>query len=144
MPSPFLDITDKGTIKVTVGQVKRFQGRATKETNRSMRKYANELRDEVRKRAQGRPGPRRITGVYWHSIKVTKASSGILNRSSTTSVVSEHPAALRLEKGYVGVDALGRHYNQPPFVHWEPAIQIVRSRWVKHLGQRVRRWWKLK
>lgn len=50
--------------------------------------------------------PRR-TGAYVNTIGV-----------DGNEVYSDHPAANRLENGFVGRDALGRMYNQPPRPHW--------------------------
>ncbi|MGV9878670.1 hypothetical protein [Streptomyces sp. NPDC003006] len=41
----------------------------------------------------------------------------------------------RLEFGFVGVDSLGRHYNQRPFPHLRPAVGTVGPLLVHALGQ---------
>ncbi len=74
------------------------------------------LLEEIRKNASGRPGPDVVTGVY-------RDSWGI----SGDMVTTRHPAALRLEFGYVGVDSLGRDYNQPPFPHVRPALEAAQK-----------------
>lgn len=138
-----LDVTDNGTIQATITQAKRFSRKALKEIDESTQEYAIELRDEVRKNAEGRPGPRKVSGAYWSSIRVETASSGVFRRSFSRSVTSDHPAALRLENGFIDVDALGRHYNQPPYKHWEPAIVAVGNRWLASFGYRLPDWWKV-
>lgn len=136
------DVTDNGTIDTAVGQVKSFVRKVDKGTQRSMVDHAIQLRDEVRKNAQGAPGPRRITSGYWNSIKMVENTSGFISHTFTTSVISEHPAGPRLEKGYVGVDSLGRHYNQPPFPHWAPAIAKVGPEWLQEEHDKLPEWWK--
>jgi hypothetical protein len=74
----------------------------------------------VREYASGRPGPQVITGEYRSSIAVTQlATPGIV---AEAIVGTDAPQAMRLEFGFVGVDAIGRHYSQPPFPHWRPGL----------------------
>lgn len=135
------DIDDNGTIGALVGKATRFNRRALRGIEQSTEIYAIEFRDEVRRRAQGRPGPQRITGAYWNSIQVV-TTSRFFGQGFTKSVLSDHPAAARLELGYVAVDALGRHYNQPPFPHWMPAIEVVGPRWVNSFAEKMPEWWR--
>lgn len=139
-PDLILEIDDRGTVKATVAQAKRFRKRALRGLEKSADKAAHEYRDEVRKRAEGRPGPRKVTGAYWNSIVVV-STKGIFGRSFTRQVKSEHPAAARLEYGFVGVDARGRHYNQPPYKHWGPAAEYMAGRWINDLGNKIPEWW---
>lgn len=87
-----------------------------------VRRNGRELQDRVRKNASGRPGPNKITGDYWRSIKyrVMRFPSGL-----AAEVYSNAPQAYRLEYGFVDVDSLGRHYNQPPFPHFRPALRYI-------------------
>lgn len=137
-----LKVDDNGSLKAVIGSAKRFQRRALRDIERSCNDFAYEFRDEVRSRAEGRPGPRRITSNYWQSIEVVSVSGGLFKASFQKSVVSYHPAAARLEMGYVGIDAAGRHYNQPPFPHWRPAIEHVGPKWVNSFSDLVPRWWR--
>lgn len=41
----------------------------------------------------------------------------------TAIVGTNAPQGRRLEFGFVGADALGRVYNQPPFPHVGPAVE---------------------
>jgi hypothetical protein len=70
-------------------------------------------------RASGRPGPRRRTGDYTRSWQATVSVRGdeVVGETGTNA-----PQARRLEHGFTGVDALGRHYNQPPYPHARPAL----------------------
>lgn len=73
----------------------------------------------VRAAASGRPGPRAITGNYRRSISLEVGRSA----SGTVAIVGTNaPQARRLEFGFVGSDSLGRHYNQPPYPHFEPPL----------------------
>jgi hypothetical protein len=92
----------------------------TAEVEVAVRKAADEMRLEVRKHARGRPGPRILTSAYTHSIKTFQ--EGPTTAGAETEGI---PYSLRLEFGFVGVDSLGRHYNQPPYPSWRPAADIV-------------------
>lgn len=94
-----------------------------------VRLHAELLRSTVRAKASGRPGPRVQTGDYRRGISVNHGratSRGHLVPAST--VRSNSPQAWRLERGFIGADALGRVYNQPAFEHWGPALDIVEPR----------------
>lgn len=75
---------------------------------------------QVRQHASGRPGPNVITDAYRESIHMTGVESK--GTSATATVSTGEPQAHRLENGFVGTDARGRHYHQPPFPHWKPAL----------------------
>ncbi|MEV0446303.1 hypothetical protein AB0I46_46175, partial [Streptomyces spectabilis] len=47
------------------------------------------------------------------------------------------PQGRRLEFGFVGVDSLGRHYNQPPFPHLGPAVATFGPLLVQELRSAV-------
>lgn len=85
-------------------------------------KFGQLLETGIKSRAQGRPGPRRRTGDYlrsWSTI-VTMGPIGPRAESGTSA-----PQGRRLEYGFVGTDALGRHYNQPPYPHARPALDAI-------------------
>lgn len=128
----FFWVDDRGTLDDLLKQVKGFEKKVYSQVEKDLIQYTFELRDEVRKNAQGRPGPRKITGAYWNSIMVM----GMVSKGRwgggrmAMGVFSTHPAALRLENGFVDVDARGRHFNQPPYKHWAPAAETVGKRWL--------------
>lgn len=101
-----------------------------------VRRNGRELQRRVRANASGRPGPNKITGDYWRSIKYRtyKLPSGL-----TAEVFSAAPQAYRLEYGFVGVDSLGRHYNQPPFPHFRPALRSIESEFGLDISQLIGR-----
>lgn len=77
-------------------------------------------RTRVRAAASGRPGPRVQTGDYRRSISQTNT----FDRGVAVALIhTNKPQAARLEYGFVGVDARGRRYNQPPYPHWGPAAE---------------------
>lgn len=99
-----------------------------------VRHYAMLLETQIKANASGRPGPNVITGDYrrsWtHDVYVGgDVVSGIVGTTK--------PQARRLEYGFVGVDSLGRVYDQPPYAHVGPAVQTVRPLFVQALGQIV-------
>lgn len=80
------------------------------------------LQNKVKSNASGRPGPRAQTGDYRRSITldVGHGAAGYEAR-----VGSGRPQAARLEFGFTGTDSRGRHYNQPPFPHFGPALKAI-------------------
>ena len=77
------------------------------------------LEGRVKRNASGRPGPNAPTGDYRRSLRRRTERR---KNSARTSVGSAHPASRRLELGFVGTDALGRVYDQPPFPHLGPGL----------------------
>lgn len=71
----------------------------------------------------GPPGPRLITGDYVRSIALT---IGVL----TAEVGTSKPQGRRLEWGFSGMDALGRVYDQPPYPHFQPAVDEVEPKFT--------------
>lgn len=74
-------------------------------------------------RGPGTGGPRIITGDYNRSITLRV---GIL----WADVGTDKPQGRRLELGFVGVDALGRVYDQPPYPHFSPGLDEVREPFI--------------
>jgi hypothetical protein len=73
--------------------------------------------------ASGPPGPRAITGDYRGSWGVTQPT--VTSGGFAATVATNKPQARRLEYGFVGVDARGRHYNQRPYPHLRPAVEAT-------------------
>ncbi|MGX1909350.1 HK97 gp10 family phage protein [Streptomyces phaeochromogenes] len=102
----------------------------------AMRHGAKALVVQVQRNASGRPGPRVITGKYrasWQS-DVHRAGPVIVGEVGTNA-----PQGRRLEFGFVGVDSLGRRYNQPPFPHLGPAVNAFGPLLVRELHGAVSR-----
>ncbi|MDN3025677.1 HK97 gp10 family phage protein [Streptomyces sp. S.PB5] len=102
----------------------------------AMRHGAKALVVQVQRNASGRPGPRVITGKYrasWQS-DVHRAGPVIIAEVGTSA-----PQGRRLEFGFVGVDSLGRHYNQPPFPHLGPAVNAFGPLLVREMHGAVSR-----
>lgn len=83
------------------------------------------LRTRVLARASGRPGPRAPTGDYRRSWTPPRVAVSITRIKGWTG--TNAPQAWRLEKGFVGRDAIGRYYNQPPYEHAAPAVDDVQE-----------------
>jgi hypothetical protein len=96
--------------------------------------HAMLLRVRIQQHASGRPGPNVITGQYRASWQVSTRIDG---GEVTSTVHTNAPQANRLEYGFVGTDALGRHYRQPPFPHVAPAWRQTRPVYVQALADGV-------
>jgi Bacteriophage HK97-gp10, putative tail-component len=96
------------------------------------RHYAMLLRVRIQQNASGRPGPRVITGQYRASWQVRVQTGG---GAVTAEVFTDAPQARRLEYGFVGVDALGRHYRQPPYPHIGPAWVRTQPAYIQALAE---------
>lgn len=89
------------------------------------------LETKVKGKASGRPGPNVITGQYRRSITTEYSGSG---ETAEAKVGTNAVQARRLEFGFVGRDALGRDYNQPPFPHFTPAAAEIEGPFVAALA----------
>jgi hypothetical protein len=69
------------------------------------------------------------TGTYRRSLGVTTERSG--NARLSIYVGSDLPYSFRLEFGFVGVDSLGRHYNQAAQPHLRPAFDANLDRIIQ-------------
>jgi hypothetical protein len=86
------------------------------------RAYGQQLLQEVVRRAQTSPGPRRITGQYANSIQMRYTT---YRNSLTVEVYSNEPYSARLEYGYSGIDSTGRYQFSAPYPHFRPAFEAV-------------------
>lgn len=86
--------------------------------------FAPLLESYIKANASGRPGPRTITGDYRRS---WNTQYGKVEGDRRAVVGTNAPQGRRLEYGFVGTDSLGRHYNQPPFPHVQPAIDRIQE-----------------
>lgn len=90
---------------------------AQRKADRVTRHHTMLLETRIKANASGRPGPRVITGNYRRSW--TSRFAGGVGIVGTNA-----PQARRLEYGFTGADSLGRVYNQPPFPHVGPAVEV--------------------
>jgi hypothetical protein len=88
------------------------------------RRYQAILLTEARKSASGRPGPEVESGAFIGAMK-----TGVEDRGYAVYLENNSPQAARLEFGFVGVDALGRHYAQPPYPWLLPTFARVAKRY---------------
>lgn len=135
MAKRMIDIT-VADVDVMTAEVYAAGYRLSKITPPLVRRYGRELQRRVRENASGRPGPNVITGEYRESIKYSpfKLSQGL-----GAEVYSDAPQAFRLEYGFVGVDSIGRHYNQPPFPHFRPAIESMSGEFYEAVDAAIKR-----
>jgi hypothetical protein len=87
-------------------------------------KCAADLVALVQQNASGRPGPNAPTGDYrgsWSPPMPVEAGPA----SFALSVGTDRPQAARLEYGFVGTDSLGRTFDQPPYPHMGPAVDVI-------------------
>ncbi len=87
-----------------------------------VRHFGQLYQTRVRAAASGRPGPRAITGDYRRSITLEMAT---VDGRVAAIVGTAAPQGRRLELGFVGVDSIGRTYNQPPFPHFSPPLPAI-------------------
>jgi hypothetical protein len=97
--------------------------------------HGRRLLDATVRNASGRPGPNIITGHYRQSFVLEFRDGGAY-------VSNSDPQAHRLEYGFVGLDSLGREYNQPPFPHFGPAILEVRPLFIADIAKAPFRAWR--
>lgn len=93
------------------------------------------LQTKVRANASGRPGPNALTGDYRRGISVLNGTS---NGLPVSVVYSNSPQAARLEYGFVGLDSLGRRYNQPPYPHWGPAVLDIEEFFYRSVREAIK------
>ena len=90
-------------------------------------KTAVDLAALTQQNASGRPGPNAPTGDYRGSWRVEPVRDGADEVSR--SVGTDRPQARRLEYGFVGADSLGRVYDQQPYPHHGPALDVIEPQW---------------
>ncbi|UQA93704.1 HK97 gp10 family phage protein [Streptomyces halobius] len=108
--------------------------RSLSATETVMRHSAQALVKRVQHNASGRPGPRVVTGKYRASWMSDVHRSGPVVVAEVGTAARQ---ARRLEFGFVGVDSLGRHFNQPPYPHLGPAVDQTGPALVRALGHAV-------
>lgn len=106
--------------------------RVAPDATRIVRDETLTLETTVKAHASGRPGPNVITGNYRGSWNSRTAVDGGTIRGQ---VGTNAPQGRRLEYGFVGADALGRVYNQPPYPHAGPAFQEREPRFREAMGR---------
>lgn len=89
------------------------------ELPRGLHGLGEQLEGAVKRHAQGRPGPQRVTGAYVSSIGMQAHQAGV---HYEVEVGTNAPEGRRLEYGFHKQDKLGRSFHQPPFPHWRPAL----------------------
>lgn len=120
-----------------LNKLQRMPRKTEEEINEATERFGVQLLQAVRRHASGRPGPNVQTGQYLAAFYLEYRDGGAF-------VGNPSPQTRRLEYGYVGVDALGRVYNQPPYPHFGPALAEVRPQYLRDVaGAPSRAWRKL-
>lgn len=117
----------------------RFQLIGKHRTRERLNYWGGRLQNDIRRRASGRPGPNIITGQYVRTIMVRRSAK---SEEFGITAFSAHPAAHRLEYGYVGRDSLGRNVNAPPYPHFGPALEHITPLMVADMADHLAKWWK--
>lgn len=108
-----------------------------REVRRVVSSHGTLLETRVKANASGRPGPRAQTGDYRRSIVAAISSAA----AATKATVGTNKAqANRLERGFVGVDSLGRAYDQPPYEHFGPAFRTTTPQFLTDLTSLIRQY----
>lgn len=107
--------------------------RAVRETNQS---WVPRLREMLVQHSSGRPGPESVTGAYNAAYQVQLADDGMAVTADNPS-----PQSDRLEYGFVGADALGRHYHQPAFPHFRPTMDEAGPLYTEDIKNCFWRFW---
>lgn len=74
-----------------------------------------------------------LTGVYRDSIGIEEMPEQLAVATGT-----DLPYGPRLELGFVGVDSLGRHYNQPAQPHFRPGFNKSKEEIVLGVRDAIR------
>lgn len=98
-----------------------------------IRHVTESFNTRVKAFASGRPGPNAPTGNYRRSWRTSFSNIG---HTHIGQAGTNQPQGRRLEYGFHGADALGRVYNQPPYVHVQPAKDIS-DREIVELAEKV-------
>lgn len=72
-----------------------------------------------------------------HYRDTIRAEQAVAGGVADLSVGSDAPQTMRLELGFVGIDAAGRHYNQAPQPHYGPAADALEPEIEEIIAVRV-------
>lgn len=89
--------------------------------NSVVRMYGQLLLTGILRHASGRPGPNAPTGHYRRTWSMEFHSGA----NPEAILGTNAPQGRRLEFGFHGVDALGRHFHQAPYEHVRPATDEI-------------------
>ena len=104
-------------------------------------KSAVDLVTLTQRNASGRPGPNAPTGDYRGSWRVEAVHDG--PGETSRSVGTDRAQANRLEHGFVGRDSLGREYDQQPYPHHGPAVDVIEPNFqaaMEKVAEQAVRW----
>jgi hypothetical protein len=108
-----------------------FIGNYQKNMEQYQKAATEKLLAKVIQHASGRPGPNIVTGQYVAAFLIEDGK-----------IVNLSPQTHRLEYGFVGEDSLGRHYYQPPFPHFRPALEEMRQEYGRGIVLVIKQTWR--
>lgn len=91
----------------------------------------------IKQNASGRPGPMVRNTEEPNYRDSWKAVTGGIPYGAECTIGTAKPQGKRLEFGFVGPDAIGRIYNQPPFPHVQPALGFIEDTLHDQMGAAV-------
>jgi hypothetical protein len=94
-------------------------------TERRMKRVGQQGVARIKQNASGRPGPMVRNSEVPNYRDSWKAVTSGIPYGAECVIGTRKPQGRRLEFGFVGPDALGRVYNQPPFPHVQPALGLI-------------------
>lgn len=100
--------------------------------NGGLRKEMQEVANEFAPLLQGAIKARAPKESGGYASRITATVSGFEIRASSPDDFSD-----RLEYGFVGVDALGRHYNQAPQPHFRPAVDEILPQYIGSIQAKI-------
>lgn len=128
-----MSVDEKSMKRLLRGVGKDMQASVSEAVVREVSNQAFSLLEEIRSNIQKQGLI--DTGRYLQSWEMNSRSKG--GSSISATVLTDHPAAWRHEFGFVGVDKLGREYNQAPRAHFRPALARITNGYVDALNRAI-------
>lgn len=133
MPEAMMTVHLLGVDRFDAG-VEALVLRLTEHTTTGMHEAGKAVVAAIHTHMDGRPGPRRITGTLFRSLRSEAIRSNQAvglkgNAGGWARAIypdgNVAPYARRIELGFVGADSRGRVYNQPPYPYFMPGLETA-------------------
>lgn len=105
-----------------------------KEVRRVNQEWVPRLREMLVQASSGPPGPGVETGAY-------NAAYIVETDGETVRASNPSPQSNRLEYGFVGEDAMGRMYHDPPRPHFRPTFDRAAPLYTEDIKQTFWKVW---
>ncbi len=99
--------------------------------------WSGEAPGIIREGLYGRPGPERLTGALYDTMQALPPERTPTGGRAMAG--SNQPYSLRLEKGFVGTDSIGRSYDQQPYPWLEPKVPQLQQRAHQLVTARIKK-----